>query len=37
MKKIHSIYMRGGTSKGSCFDMRNLPQNEVERDKMLLH
>lgn len=36
MKKIHTIYMRGGTSKGPCFDMRDLPIDVAERDKALL-
>jgi len=28
--------MRGGTSKGPCFDMRDLPTDIAERDKALL-
>lgn len=28
--------MRGGTSKGPCFDMRDLPKDAAERDKVLL-
>lgn len=35
-QKIPCIYMRGGTSKGPFFDMRDLPVNIEERDKALL-
>jgi len=34
--KIPCIFMRGGTSKGPFFDLRDLPQNPVERDRVLL-
>ncbi len=33
---IACTYMRGGTSKGPFFDMRNLPTDTKERDKILL-
>jgi hypothetical protein len=33
---IECTYMRGGTSKGPFFDMRDLPSNIKERDKILL-
>lgn len=33
---IACIYMRGGTSKGPFFDMRDLPSNIEERNKILL-
>ncbi len=36
MKKIACIYMRGGTSKGPFFDLRDLPKDPNERDKVLL-
>lgn len=36
MKKIACIYMRGGTSKGPFFDLRDLPQNPDERAQVLL-
>ncbi len=36
MKKIACIYMRGGTSKGPFFDLRDLPKDLEERDKLLL-
>jgi len=34
--KIPCIYMRGGTSKGPFLDLRDLPSNEEERNKVLL-
>jgi len=36
MKKIPVIYMRGGTSNGPFFDLRDLPSDPGERDKVLL-
>lgn len=38
-KDSHSIaatYMRGGTSKGPFFDLRDLPKDIVQRDKIIL-
>jgi 4-oxalomesaconate tautomerase len=35
-KSIAAIYMRGGTSKGPFFDMRDLPKDIAERDAILL-
>jgi 4-oxalomesaconate tautomerase len=35
-RKIPCTFMRGGTSKGPFFDMRDLPTNVAERDKILL-
>ena len=34
--EIPCTYMRGGTSKGPFFDMRDLPSDVVERNKILL-
>lgn len=34
--KIPCIYMRGGTSKGPFFDLRDLPETTATRDKALL-
>lgn len=36
LKKIPCILMRGGTSKGPFFDLRELPLDKVERDDALL-
>lgn len=36
LKRVPSIYMRGGTSKGPFFDKRDLPKNKTERDKLIL-
>ena len=35
-KRILCTYMRGGTSKGPFFDMRDLPSDKKERDAILL-
>lgn len=35
-KSIAAIYMRGGTSKGPFFDMRDLPKGIAKRDAILL-
>ncbi|MEO1436995.1 MAG: PrpF domain-containing protein [Bacteroidota bacterium] len=36
MKKIKCLYLRSGTSKGPFFDLRDLPSDPVERDRVLL-
>lgn len=36
MKKIHAIYMRGGTSKGPFFDLRDLPSDTDQMKEVLL-
>jgi 2-methylaconitate cis-trans-isomerase PrpF len=36
MAKIRASLIRGGTSKGVFFDERALPENEEERDLLLL-
>lgn len=36
MNKIPVIYMRGGTSKGPFFDLRDLPKEQEERERALL-
>jgi len=36
LNKIPCILMRGGTSKGPFFDLRDLPQSVKQRDKALL-
>lgn len=35
-QKIACTYMRSGTSKGPFFDLRDLPENSVERERVLL-
>ena len=35
-QKISVTYMRAGTSKGPFFDLRDLPENTEERDRILL-
>lgn len=35
-RKIPCMLMRGGTSKGPYFDMRDLPADSAQRDKVLL-
>lgn len=35
-KKIPCVYMRGGTSKAVFFHDRDLPQDEAQRDKVIL-
>ncbi|WGL60471.1 PrpF domain-containing protein [Pigmentibacter sp. JX0631] len=34
--KIPYMLLRGGTSKGPCFDWKYFPENDVERNKILL-
>ena len=36
MNRIHSIYMRGGTSKGPFFDLRDLPSDDEAKKEILL-
>ena len=36
MKKIPCTFMRAGTSRGPFLDLRDLPKNEKERNKVLL-
>jgi 4-oxalomesaconate tautomerase len=36
LRRVPCIYMRGGTSKGPFFDKRELPQNRLERNAILL-
>ena len=35
-RKIPAVYMRGGTSKAVFFHAEDLPQDEKERDKVIL-
>jgi len=35
-KKIPCLFMRGGTSRGPYLDLRDLPSDETERNKLLL-
>lgn len=35
-KKIPAVYMRGGTSKGLFFHGKDLPEDPVARDRVIL-
>ena len=36
MRKFHTVFMRGGTSKGCMFHKEDLPENRDEWDSIFL-